>query len=75
MFLLHRYSFFVGVKYFSLNKYVYCDRQMSKITKEKIVYVLVKVPDFLEEVQILEVWPCTNVVDGKLDWDNFLGKI
>jgi hypothetical protein len=55
MFLLHRYYFFVGVKYFSLNKYVYCDRKMSKITKEEIFYVLVKVPDFLEEVQSLEV--------------------
>jgi hypothetical protein len=48
--------FFVGVKYFSLNKYVYCDPHMSKLTKEDLfMSLLVKVPYFLEEVQSLEV--------------------
>jgi hypothetical protein len=36
--------------------------------------ILVKVPKFLEEVQNLEVWLSTDVVDGKLDWDNFFRK-
>lgn len=35
------------------------------------MFFVVKALDSPEEAQSTEELPCTNVVDGKLEWDNF----